>query len=141
MQAVVLFSTNNPGDAITALSEALEIAESISDDSRQGGRLDQSWARPFMKQRCMRTREIAPSGQRGSLRGHLHFVTQSRGAWPTSRSAACTCKSTKRDLTAFEMRLGLDIRRETPAEILNRVFAEGTYTRLLLALGPSCRSF
>ncbi len=55
--------------------------------------------------------------------------------WQTSRSAACTCKSTRRDLTAFEMRLRLDIRRDTPAEMLNRVFAEGTYTRLLLALG------
>ena len=28
----MLFSTNNPGDAITALSEALEIAESINDE-------------------------------------------------------------------------------------------------------------
>ena len=31
VQAVILYSTNNPGDALTALSEALEIAEGIGD--------------------------------------------------------------------------------------------------------------
>ncbi|HET9787094.1 MAG TPA: tetratricopeptide repeat protein, partial [Pyrinomonadaceae bacterium] len=32
VQAVVLYSTNNPGDALTALAEALEIAEEITDN-------------------------------------------------------------------------------------------------------------
>ena len=62
VQAVVLLSTNNPGDALTALSEALEVAEA-SDDQLGKVAVWINLERLFTKPRFMRTQEIAVSEQ------------------------------------------------------------------------------
>ena len=62
VQAVVLFSTNNPGDALTALSEALEVAEA-SDDQLGKVAVWINLGTAFTKPRFMRTQEIAVSEQ------------------------------------------------------------------------------
>ena len=134
VQAVILYSTNNPGDAITALAEALEIAENIGDDAGKiivWVNLGTAFyeAALYADARDCAERAIRLATGSAALRSFKAVALA---------NAAHYCMHMQ------EYDAGLDSIRDaiavspipnTPAQLLARVFSEGTYTRLLLALG------
>jgi len=133
-QGVILQATNNPGDAIAALSEALEIAEEIGDEPGRASvwnNLGVAFyeAALYADARDCWERTVQLATGAAGLRA-LKALALS--------NVALTC------LHMQDYKTGLDCIRDcitlTPlpssaAEMLSRVIAEGTYTRLLLALG------
>ena len=133
-QGIILLSTNNPGDAIATLTEALDVAESIGDVSAK----TKAWinlgtafyeAALYADARDCGERAVRLATGPSELR-QLKVLALS--------NVALYC------LHMQEYEAGLDSMRDalslghtptTPAEMLARVFAEGTFTRLLLALG------
>ncbi|MDQ3188506.1 MAG: HD domain-containing protein [Pseudomonadota bacterium] len=134
LQAVILVATNNPGDAITALAKALEIAERIGDeigkvavwinlgtafyeaalyaDARDCGERAIRLATGSARLRALKTVALA------NVALYCMHMQEYEGGLNSIRDAA-----------------SLEYTPNTPAEMLNRVFGEGTYTRLLLAVG------
>jgi putative two-component system response regulator len=133
-QSIVLCATNNPGDAITVLSEALEIAEELDDSvgrvavwNNLGGAFYEAALYADAKdcyQRATRLATAAPA-----LRAFK--------AVALANVALCCLhmEESEEGLTSIREALALKHAPDTPAEMLTRVFAEGTHTRLLLALG------
>ena len=134
VQAVVLFSTNNPGDSITALSEALEIAESINDEIGKVGVWINLGAALYEAALYADARDCAERATR--LATGSAALRQWKAVALANVALYCMhMQEYEAGLNSIRDAIGLGHTPQTPAEILNRVFAEGTYTRLLLALG------
>ena len=134
VQAVVLLSTNNPGDAITALSEALEIAEEL-DDSVGKAAVWNNLGSAFYEAALY-------SDARDCYERATRFATatpelRSLKAMALANAAVCCLHMEENEAGLDSIREAISLRPtpDTPGEILVRVLAEGTYTRLLLALG------
>jgi putative two-component system response regulator len=134
LQGIILFSTSNPGDAIRSLVAALEIAQALGDQEMQAGtwnNLGGAFYEAALYTDARESFEQAASVALGiqklrGLRGHA-----------LANMALC-CLHT-RDYTEGIERIRDSISLmpppTTPAEMLARVLAEGTYVRLLLATG------
>jgi putative two-component system response regulator len=134
LQGVVLLSTNNPGDAITALARALEIAEEINDDVGKVGvwiNLGQAFYESALYADASDCAQRASSLATGVARlRSLKAVALAN--W------ALYCMHLQEyevGLNGVRDAIGLSHSPETPADVFARVIAEGTHTRLLLALG------
>ena len=104
VQAVVLLSTNNPGDAITALSEALEIAEA-SDDQLGKVAVWINLGTAFYEAALYAdARDCSERATRLATGLRSTSISSKPWPWRTSRIAACICRSTRQALTAFVMR-------------------------------------
>lgn len=134
VQAVILISTSNPGDALSSLSEALEIAEDIDD---QGGKVAvwNNLGSAFI--------EAALYGDARDCYERATRISTGQAPLRSFKSVAlanvalCCLHMQEYEAGLNSIRDAIALRHtpDTPAEMLNRVFAEGTYTRLLLALG------
>ncbi len=134
VQAVVLYSTNNPGDALTALSEALEIAEEINDDFGKVAVWNNLGAAFYEAALYADSKDCF---ERASRLATGTATLRSLKAVALANVAVC-CLHTQdfeAGLASVRDAVGLKHSPDTLAETLNRVFAEATYTRLLLALG------
>jgi putative two-component system response regulator len=134
VQAVVLYSTNNPGDALTALSEALDIAEQIGDEHGKvavwinlGTAFYEAALYADSRDCCERATRLA-TGQP---------ALRALKAMALANVAVCCLHMQEHEAGLNSIRDSIALRpdSESPADMLSRVFAEGTYTRLLLALG------
>ena len=134
IQAVILVSTNNSGDAITLLSEALEIADEIRDDvgrvavwNNLGTAFYEAALYADARDCYERATRVATGAP--SLRSFK--------AVALANVALCCLhmEEFEAGLNSIRDAVGLKDVSDTPANMLNRVFAEGTYTRLLLAVG------
>jgi len=134
IQAVILIATSNPGDALSSLSEALEIAEEIGD---QVGKVA-VWnnlgtafyeAALYADARDCHERATRISTGSAALRPFKSVAL--------ANVALCCLHMQEYEAGLNSIRDAIALRHtpDTPAEMLNRVYAEGTYTRLLLALG------
>ncbi|MDP9130493.1 MAG: HD domain-containing protein [Candidatus Binatota bacterium] len=134
VQAAVLLSTNNPGDALTVLSESLEIAEEIGDNAGKvavwnnlGSAFYEAALYADAKDCYERATKLATGT--AELRAYKAIAL--------SNIAMCCLHMQEFEAGLQSIRDAISLRHtpETPAEMLTRVFAEGTHTRLLLALG------
>jgi putative two-component system response regulator len=134
LQGIILFSTSNPGDAIRSLVAALEIAQALGDQEMQAGtwnNLGGAFYEAALYTDARESFEQAASVALGiqnlrGLRGHA-----------LANMALC-CLHTRDYPDGIERirdSISLMPPPTTPAEMLARVLAEGTYTRLLLATG------
>ena len=133
IQAVVLYSTNNPGDALTALSEALAIAEEINDETGRvavWNNLGTAFLEAALYADARDCYEKAVRLATGSP------ALRSFKAIALANVAICSLhmQEYERGLESIRDSIALGQPSDVPAEILGRVFAEGAYTRLLLAL-------
>jgi len=134
IQGIILQATNNPGDAIAALSEALEIAEEIADDTGRavvwnnlGGAFYE--AALYGDARDCWERAVQLATGTSQLRAFKAIALS---------NVALTCLHMQEYSTGLEHirdSLSLTLMPSSASEMLTRVFAEGTHTRLLLALG------
>jgi putative two-component system response regulator len=134
VQGGLLCSTNNPGDALTSLSEALEIAEEIRDEI---GKVSVWINLGTAFYEAALYADARDCGERA-----IHLATGSAQLRFLKAAAlgnvALYCmhmQEHEAGLQAIKDSLALRHAPDNPAEMLVRVFAEGTYTRLLLALG------
>lgn len=134
VQAVILYSTNNPGDALTALSEALEIAETLDDEigktavwNNLGSAFYEAALYADARDCYERATRLATGAP--SLR--------SLKAMALANVAMCCLHMQEYEAGLNSIRDAIALRNvaETPTDMLARVFTEGTYTRLLLAVG------
>lgn len=133
-QAAILISTSNPGDALASLSEALEIAEEIGDQvgkvavwSNLGTAFYE--AALYADARDCYERATRISTGQPALR--------SLRSMALANVALCCLHMQEYEAGLNSIRDAIALRHtpDTPNEMLARVFAEGTFTRLLLALG------
>lgn len=134
IQGVILQATNNPGDAIAALSEALEIAEEIADDTGRavvwnnlGGAFYEAALYGDARDCWERAVQLATGSSQ--LRAFKAIALS---------NVALTCLHMQEFSTGLEHirdSLSLTPIPASVSEMLTRVVAEGTHTRLLLALG------
>jgi putative two-component system response regulator len=134
VQAVVLYSTNNPGDALTSLSEALEIADEIEDEAGRvavWNNLGSAFYEAALYADARDCYERATRLATGSA------ALRSFKAVALGNVAVCCLHMQEYEAGLHSIRDAIGLRHtpDTPAEMLTRVFAEGTYTRLLLASG------
>lgn len=133
-QGIVLYSTNNPGDAIRSLSEALECAERIGDPLAKasvwinlGNAFHEAALYADAKDCYARSASLAVGApQMRALR-----------AISLGNSALC-CLQTQDYLDGLDRirdAIALSASPTGAADLLGRVIFEGTYTRLLLATG------
>jgi putative nucleotidyltransferase with HDIG domain len=134
VQAVVLLSTNNPGDALTALSEALEVAEA-SDDQLGKVAVWINLGTAFYEAALYA--DARDCSERATRLATGSPQLRALKAMALANVAHCCLHMQEYEagLDSIRDAVGLKNAAETPAEMLNRVFAEGTYTRLLLATG------
>jgi len=134
LQGVILHSTNNPGDSITILAEALEIAEEIGDEVGKvvvwvnlGSAFYEAALYADARDCAERATRLATGST--ALRAFKAVALA---------NVALYCmhmQEYEAGLNSVRDALGLGHTPEKPAEILVRVITEGVYTRLLLALG------
>jgi len=134
LQGVVLVYTNNPGDAITALARALEIAEEINDDVGKVGvwiNLGQAFYESALYA------DASDCAQRASFlaTGVAHLRSLKAVALANWALYCLHLQEYEAGLNGVRDAIGLSHSPETPADVFARVIAEGTHTRLLLALG------
>lgn len=134
VQAVILYSTNNPGDALTGLAEALEIAEQIGDDFGKvavwinlGTAFYEAALYADAKDCAERATRLATGA--AALRS-LKAIALTNVALYSMHM-----QEYEAGLNSIRDAIGLSSSPNSPAELLARVVSEGTYTRLLLALG------
>jgi putative two-component system response regulator len=134
MQGIVLLSTNNPGDAIAALAEALDVAESASDVSAK--------TKAWVNLGTAFYEAALYADARDCAERATHVATGLPALVPLKAVAlgnvALYCmhmQEYEAGLQAIRDSIALRHAPDSPAEMLTRVFAEGTYTRLLLAVG------
>jgi putative two-component system response regulator len=134
VQAVILYSTNNPGDALTALSEALEIAEGIGDALGKVAVWNNLGAAFYEAALYADSRDCF---ERATRLATGSPALRSVKSVAQANVAVCCLHMEEFEVGLDSIRnaVGLEHSPTTLAEILNRVFAEGTYTRLLLAMG------
>lgn len=134
IQAVVLYSTNNPGDALTALSEALEIAEQIDDQVGKVGVWINLGAAFYEAALYADSKDCSERATRLAVG---HAALRPLKAVALANIAICCLHTQDYEAGLNSIRDAIALRHtpDTREEMLNRVFAEGTYTRLLLALG------
>jgi putative two-component system response regulator len=134
VQAVILYSTNNPGDALTALAEALEIAEEISDDHGKIAVWVNLGTAFYEAALYADAKDCAERATR--LATGVAPLLPLKAVALGNVALYCThMQEYEQGLQAIRDSIALRHAPGNPAEILTRVFAEGTYTRLLLALG------
>jgi putative two-component system response regulator len=134
IQGVVLYSTNNPGDALRSLSEALEIAEEVNDEIGKVGvwiNLGTAFyeAALYADARDCGERALRLATGSAKLRSLKAIALGNVALYCMHMEAH------EEGLQAIRDSIALKHAPENPEEMLARVFAEGTYTRLLLALG------
>lgn len=134
VQAVVLYSTNNPGDALTALSEALEIAEEIGDDFGKVAVWNNLGAAFYEAALYADSKDCFERAIRLAT-GSATLRTVKAVALSNVAVCCLHMQEFEAGLHSIRDAVGLKHSPDTLAEMLNRVFAEGTYTRLLLAMG------
>ena len=134
VQGAVLLSTNNPGDALTALSEALEVAEANDD---QIGKVAVWINLGTAFYEAALYADARDCSERAARLATGLAQLRSPKALALANVAHCCLHMQDYEAGLDSIRDAVSLRDvpETPAEILNRVFAEGTYTRLLLAMG------
>jgi len=132
-QGIILSQTNNPGDALLALQEALELAESLNDSAgvaivwnSLGGAFYDA-ALYLDARQCYERAALLAAGI------HLQYVHSA-----ALTNAATCCLHTREYDEGIEKILAAISAMpapESPSLALARVLAEGTFTRLLLATG------
>lgn len=134
VQAAILIATSNPGDALSSLSEALEIADEIGDQVGKvavWNNLGSAFyeAALYADARDCHERATRISTGTAALRPYKSVAL--------ANVALCCLHMQEYEPGLNSIRDAIALRHtpDTPAEMLNRVYAEGTYTRLLLALG------
>ena len=134
VQAVILLSTNNPGDSLTALSEALEIAEASDDPIGKVAVWNNLGAAFYEAALYADARDCSERATRLTT-----GLAQLRPLKVVALANVAHCclhmQEYEAGLDSIRDAISLKHTPDTPAEVLNRVFAEGTYTRLLLATG------
>ncbi|HVE88157.1 MAG TPA: HD domain-containing phosphohydrolase [Burkholderiaceae bacterium] len=140
VQAVILYSTNNPGDALTALAEALDIAEQIADSHGKVAVWINLGTAFYEAALYADARDCAERATR--LATGMAQLLPLKAIALGNVALYCThMQEYEQGLQAIRDSIALRHAPDNPAEMLTRVFAEGTYTRLLLALGRSTEAF
>ena len=134
VQAVILLSTNNPGDALTGLSEALEIAE-VSDDQIGKVAVWTNLGTAFYEAALYADARDCSERATRLTTGSAQLRPLKVVALANVAHCCLHMQEYEAGLDSIRDAIGLKHTPDTPAEMLNRVFAEGTYTRLLLAMG------
>jgi len=134
VQAVILYSTNNPGDALTPLSEALELAETLGDEIGKAAvwnNLGSAFYEAALYADARDCYERATQLATGSP------TLRPLKAMALANVAMCCLHMQEYDQGLIRIRAAIALRdvAESPTDMLARVFTEGTYTRLLLAVG------
>lgn len=133
-QSIVLFSTNNPGDAITVLAEALEIAEAIKDDIGKVAVWNNLGTAFYEAALYADARDCYERSTKLAIGSPL---LRSLKAIALQNVALCCLHMQEHEAGLESIRDAIALREvpATPSEMLTHVFSESTYTRLLLALG------
>jgi len=134
MQGIVLLSTNNPGDAIAALAEALDVAESAGDASAK----TKAWVNlgtAFYEAALYADARDCAERATHVATGLPALVALKAVALGNVALYCMHMQEYEAGLHAIRDSIALRHAPDSPAEMLTRVFAEGTYTRLLLAVG------
>lgn len=133
-QGIILSQTNNPGDALLSLTDALLTAEAIRDDVGTAfvwNSLGSSFyeAALYVDARECYERASAIAGRISELK-NLH-------AWSMANAALCCLHEHRYDqgIETIARAVALMPAPDSPAELLARVQAEGTFIRLLLLAG------
>ena len=134
LQGIILFATSNPGDAIRSLVAALEIAQELNDPEMLAAtwnNLGGAFYEAALYADARESFEQAAGYALGlpKLRGHRGLAL--------SNVALCCLHMREHDegIGRIKDSISLMPPPTSPAEMLVRVFAEGTYVRLLLASG------
>ena len=134
LQGIILFATSNPGDAIRSLVAALEIAQDLNDPEMLAGTWNNLGGAFYEAALYADARESFEQAA-----GYALGLPKLRGlrGLALSNVALCCLHMREHDegIGRIKDSISLMPPPSTPAEMLVRVFAEGTYVRLLLASG------
>lgn len=134
LQGIVLFSTSNPGDAIRSLVAALEIAQSLGDVEMQVGTWNNLGAAFYEAALYADARESF--GQAAELALGVPTLRRQRGIALSNVAICCLhTRDYEEGIERIRDSISLMPPPASPADMLVRVTAEATFTRLLLATG------
>ena len=133
-QGIILSQTNNPGDALLSLEEALRLAESLHDDVGIAVVWNSLGAAFYEAALYSDARECYERASALCLSGpelqHIRSVALANAA------ICCLHMSAHHEgIETIRKAIALMPAPNSPAQLLVRVLAEGTFTRLLLATG------
>ncbi|MFM2446934.1 MAG: hypothetical protein RI936_1381, partial [Pseudomonadota bacterium] len=131
-QGNVLRETNNPGDSVRVLTEALDLSEQLADEVGRctvWNSLGNAFAAAAMYI------DAAASFERAAAAGAGNAVLRASRSVALQNWALCCLHTNQVDegLATMHQAMSLMGAATAPAAALNRVLAEGTLTRLLLA--------
>jgi len=131
-QGNVLRETNNPGDSVRVLTEALDLSEQLADEVGRctvWNSLGNAFAAAAMYI------DAAASFERAAAAGAGNTVLRASRSVALQNWALCCLHTNQVDegLATMHQAMSLMGAATAPAAALNRVLAEGTLTRLLLA--------
>ena len=132
-QGIILSQTNNPGDALLSLSEALRLAEELRDSTAIASVWNGLGATFYDAAMYVDALECLERAAAFAATGALQNI----GSAALANAALCCLhtRSYEEGIAKIRMAISLMPSPETPSQLLARVLAEGTFTRLLLATG------
>ncbi|MEP6609216.1 MAG: HD domain-containing phosphohydrolase [Burkholderiaceae bacterium] len=132
-QGIILSQTNNPGDALLSLSEALRLSEELQDDTAIATVWNGLGTAFYAAAMYLDALECL---DRAAVLASSPALRNVRSA--ALANAALCCLHThayEEGIDKIRMAISLMPNPDSPSQLLARVFAEGTFTRLLLATG------
>ncbi|MEP6607767.1 MAG: HD domain-containing phosphohydrolase [Burkholderiaceae bacterium] len=134
IQGLVLASTNNPGDALRALAEAIELAEELGDPAAKASVWNNVGVALYEAALYADARD--GYGRAAELVvGEKNFRAIRAMALANSATCCLHLQEYVEGIDKIRDAISLMSSPSTPGDVLSRVIAEGAYTRLLLAKG------
>jgi putative two-component system response regulator len=134
IQGLILSTTNNPGDSLRALSEALELAEELDDPGGKASVLNNIGG-AFYEAALYSDARDGYSSAAESVIAEKAFRSIRSAALANGATCCLHLQEFVEGTDKIRDAISLLAAPSNPAELLSRVIAEGTYTRLLLAQG------
>jgi tetratricopeptide (TPR) repeat protein len=134
LQGIILLTTSNPGDAIRSLAEALEIAQALGDPGCKEAVLNNLGGAFYEAALYSDARDGYCSAAELAI-GVKAFRSIRSAALSNGATCCLHLHELVKGMEQIKDSISLLPAPSDPAEMLSRVLAEGTYTRLLLATG------
>jgi putative two-component system response regulator len=134
LQGIILNATSNPGDAIRSFVAALDIAQTLGDEELQAGTWNNLGGAFY--EAALYSDASESFARAADLALGMQKLRSTRGQALANGALCCLHTGEYEEgIERLKDSLSLLPPPTTPTEMLNRVLAEGTYTRLLLAVG------